>query len=319
MYVSSRISTSERWPTQLLEQGVGHAAVAGDEGIGVRQHDPLAVVEQRRAVDHVGMAAISSSLRPTVRHDLQCCENTNWLPRSHPARVWPSSRNAGSSWRSTAAVEHEPLHRMAQQIGRQREHGPPVARRPRGGAGFVDGIPVGPEQLVVHPQRQLVVGLVTVHLSQPRHWFDAVYSSTMPSDRPAGLHHVAYACRDIDATHRFYEDLMGFPLVHTELQEFPEGGYFRHVFYDLGDGSCLAFFDVHGVGERDGWTSAISDGNGLPIVGQPHRLRRRRGTPGRGPRAHDQRQVSTRNGARPRLVPLALLPRPERDHGRAVP
>jgi catechol 2,3-dioxygenase-like lactoylglutathione lyase family enzyme len=86
----------------------------------------------------------------------------------------------------------------------------------------------------------------------------------MPSDRPAGLHHVAYACRDIDATHRFYEDLMGFPLVHTELQEFPEGGYFRHVFYDLGNGSCLAFFDVHGVGERDGWTSAISEGNGLP-------------------------------------------------------
>ena len=38
-------------------------------------------------VDHAGMAAIFSSLLPTVRHDLQCCENTNWLPRNHPVRV----------------------------------------------------------------------------------------------------------------------------------------------------------------------------------------------------------------------------------------
>ena len=109
----------------------------------------------------------------------------------------------------------------------------------------------------------------------------------MPSDRPAGLHHVAYACRDIDATHHFYEDLMGFPLVHTELEEFPEGGYFRHVFYDLGNGSCLAFFDVHGVGERDGWSERDLRGQRAAGVGQPHRLRRRRGTPGRGPLAND--------------------------------
>ena len=32
------------------------------------------------------------------------------------------------------------------------------------------------------------------------------------------LHHVAYATRDVLATTHFYEDLMGFPLVHTELQ-----------------------------------------------------------------------------------------------------
>ena len=32
------------------------------------------------------------------------------------------------------------------------------------------------------------------------------------------LHHVAYATRDVDATTHFYEDLMGFPLVHTEVQ-----------------------------------------------------------------------------------------------------
>ena len=30
------------------------------------------------------------------------------------------------------------------------------------------------------------------------------------------LHHVAYATKDVEATTRFYEELMGFPLVYTE-------------------------------------------------------------------------------------------------------
>ena len=85
----------------------------------------------------------------------------------------------------------------------------------------------------------------------------------MRSSKP-GVHHVAYACRDIDATHHFYEELMGFHLVHTEVVE-KDGGFFRHTFYDTGDGSCLAFFDLHGVGEKDDWSSAISTGNGLPV------------------------------------------------------
>jgi catechol 2,3-dioxygenase-like lactoylglutathione lyase family enzyme len=79
-----------------------------------------------------------------------------------------------------------------------------------------------------------------------------------------GLHHVAYACRDIEATHHFYEDLMGFPLVHTEVEEIDDG-FFRHVFYDLGDGSCLAFFDLHGVGEKEGWRTEVSTAAGLPV------------------------------------------------------
>ena len=87
----------------------------------------------------------------------------------------------------------------------------------------------------------------------------------MPTSSKPGFHHVAYACRDIDATHQFYEELMGFQLVHTEVVEFEEGGFFRHTFYDTGDGSCLAFFDLHGVGEKQDWDSAISTGNGLPV------------------------------------------------------
>lgn len=80
-----------------------------------------------------------------------------------------------------------------------------------------------------------------------------------------GVHHVAYACRDIDETHHFYQDLLGLQLVHTEVSAPPTGGFLRHTFYDLGDGSCIAFFDLHDVGEKEGWSSAISKGNGLPV------------------------------------------------------
>jgi glyoxylase I family protein len=79
----------------------------------------------------------------------------------------------------------------------------------------------------------------------------------------SGFHHVAYACRDLVATTAFYEAL-GFPLVHTEVSGVQDH-FLRHVFFDLGDGSSIAFFDVHGVGEQEDWRSDISTGNGLPV------------------------------------------------------
>lgn len=78
------------------------------------------------------------------------------------------------------------------------------------------------------------------------------------------LHHVAYATRDVEATTHFYEDLMGFPLIHTEVQGMGES-WVRHVFYDIGDDECIAFFQFSGVGETESWTSDVSDGVGLPF------------------------------------------------------
>ena len=38
----------------------------------------------------------------------------------------------------------------------------------------------------------------------------------MPSARPVqGLHHFAWRCRNAEETRRFYEDLLGLPLVHV--------------------------------------------------------------------------------------------------------
>lgn len=79
------------------------------------------------------------------------------------------------------------------------------------------------------------------------------------------LHHIALACRDPHATYRFYDGLLGFPLVYAEMDRGSDGGWFKHLFFDLGDGSCLAFFDLHGMGETEGYGTAISTGLGLPF------------------------------------------------------
>ncbi len=62
-----------------------------------------------------------------------------------------------------------------------------------------------------------------------------------------GLHHSAYRCRDSEETRRFYEDFLGLRLVGAhEITETKTGRPTRalHTFFELGDGSFLAFFDV---------------------------------------------------------------------------
>jgi catechol 2,3-dioxygenase-like lactoylglutathione lyase family enzyme len=77
------------------------------------------------------------------------------------------------------------------------------------------------------------------------------------------FHHVAIAAKDLEATHHFYEDVMGFHLVRVEAQPFLEDGWARHLFYDTGNGEMFAIWDLHSpsLGEID---FAISAGLGLP-------------------------------------------------------
>ena len=61
----------------------------------------------------------------------------------------------------------------------------------------------------------------------------------------ASLHHNAYVCKDLEAIRQFYEDIIGFKLVATWAEEadlFGKVRTYAHCFYDMGDGSCLAFF-----------------------------------------------------------------------------
>ena len=61
------------------------------------------------------------------------------------------------------------------------------------------------------------------------------------------LHHNAYRCRDSEETRAFYEDFLGLPLVNAfPIGETKSGRQTSalHSFYAMGDGSCLAFFEV---------------------------------------------------------------------------
>lgn len=62
------------------------------------------------------------------------------------------------------------------------------------------------------------------------------------------LHHVAYRCLDAEQTRRFYVDGLGLKLAAALVQEYvPSLGRnepHNHIFFELGDGSFIAFFDI---------------------------------------------------------------------------
>ena len=62
------------------------------------------------------------------------------------------------------------------------------------------------------------------------------------------LNHVAYRCRDAKETTEFYVDVLGLPLAHTIVQDrvpsTQEYAPHAHIFFELGDGSWVAFVDV---------------------------------------------------------------------------
>ena len=61
------------------------------------------------------------------------------------------------------------------------------------------------------------------------------------------LHHNAYRCRDSEETRKFYESFLGLRLAGTlEIKETKSGRKTEtlHTFYELGDGSYLAFFEA---------------------------------------------------------------------------
>jgi catechol 2,3-dioxygenase-like lactoylglutathione lyase family enzyme len=70
------------------------------------------------------------------------------------------------------------------------------------------------------------------------------------ADRPAsngrGVHHLALICEDPERTIRFYQDVLGFPLVELFENRDYEGS--THFFFDIGAGNMLAFFDFPGLG-----------------------------------------------------------------------
>ena len=65
-----------------------------------------------------------------------------------------------------------------------------------------------------------------------------------PVSSARGVHHAAFICSDVDRTIAFYQGLLGFPLVELfENRDYPGSA---HLFFDIGHGNLLAFFDFPG-------------------------------------------------------------------------
>ena len=69
----------------------------------------------------------------------------------------------------------------------------------------------------------------------------------MPATRPlpSRLHHTAHTTKDMEKTRKFYEEVIGLPLVATWSESDELFGKVRtycHCFFGLADGSALAFF-----------------------------------------------------------------------------
>ncbi len=72
-------------------------------------------------------------------------------------------------------------------------------------------------------------------------------TTTPASNAALRLHHHAFVVRDQEVTRHFYEDILGFPLVATWCEREHVRGKERtycHTFFELADGSALAFFQM---------------------------------------------------------------------------
>ena len=65
-----------------------------------------------------------------------------------------------------------------------------------------------------------------------------------PSTPGQGVHHVALICSDVQRTIDFYDGYLGFPLI--EIFENRDYRGSSHLFFDIGGGNLLAFFDFPG-------------------------------------------------------------------------
>jgi catechol 2,3-dioxygenase-like lactoylglutathione lyase family enzyme len=71
--------------------------------------------------------------------------------------------------------------------------------------------------------------------------------------RPVRLHHNAYVSTDLERTRKFYEDVVGLPLVATWCESdelFGEVRTYCHCFFELADKSALAFFQFAGARDQ---------------------------------------------------------------------
>ncbi|MDQ1396288.1 MAG: hypothetical protein QOG64_1547 [Acidimicrobiaceae bacterium] len=78
------------------------------------------------------------------------------------------------------------------------------------------------------------------------------------------FHHVALATRDLEATNRFYTEVMGFSLNKVVVAPTDSGGWAKHAFYDTGDGGLMAFWELHDDAIGTTFPTDLNKSLGLP-------------------------------------------------------
>lgn len=63
------------------------------------------------------------------------------------------------------------------------------------------------------------------------------------------LNHVAFCTHQPEQTYNFYTKAMNFSIVGIEADD-RKGNKYKHVFFDAGDGSFLAYYDLNAFGTR---------------------------------------------------------------------
>src|SRR5215471_8414414 len=62
-----------------------------------------------------------------------------------------------------------------------------------------------------------------------------------------GFSHIGLSTLDLDKTREFYEEVLGFKPVVADTIKVKEGGYLRHLFFDIGRDQLIAFLEPNGV------------------------------------------------------------------------
>src|SRR6204780_5930818 len=85
-------------------------------------------------------------------------------------------------------------------------------------------------------------------------------------DRPAtsarGIHHAALICSNVEQTIKFYQGILEFPLTELFSNRASRGS--THFFFDVGNGTLLAFFDFPGL-DLEPYRETIGNVNHIAI------------------------------------------------------
>jgi len=105
-----------------------------------------------------------------------------------------------------------------------------------------------------------------------------------PAPLPRGVHHLALCTDDMKATVDFYVEVLGMPLIHAmrvppglgtgpKNRGNPPYEAVRHYFFDIGNDSLLAFFEIPKGKEPAGNRNAIGAMQHCAFVVTPERFR----------------------------------------------